>query len=358
MRGKVIIGILICIVQQANTLDWYTPSLYVSSFTNLVNRRYFLIERLKHTISLLEQVSEKMARLDFLIPRISISSFSHERIKLSIQEIIKTKSLKPLFIVWEDFHAYTALEDELFVEEFTKEVFLITKSVFMFTNIYAINELEKSILDINDKVIDRELIGPTSSNNVIMRFYTFERLRNALELLKKLQIEDPALFFKEFDQLHCKFDERCDECSSYLQRLYTQLEHDRNITTLIDSAKELKHFKYLDNEKWTREIVCMIFKAYKNYIINKVNKKPERQVTITDIIDMYNRLEALPVDELLNGIDFMVAFSTDLYSQAQSREPSTFNERLQKYWWVVPVIGVSVLLKIIKHYSKLKVQKI
>ena len=69
---------------------------------------------------------------------------------------------------------------------------------------------------------------------------------------------------------------------------------------------------------------------------------------------MYNRLEALPVDDILNGIDFMVVFASELYSQAQENEPLTISERLKKYWWVIPVVGASVMVKIIKHYAKMQ----
>ena len=116
-----------------------TDSSTISEHTFLVYRRYYFVARLKKTINLLAHMYQEVSNMQALLagrtidiadilPDEQLYQFKHQLIRSSIKQMRQTRNLKPLFMVWDSFAAYKSLYDELFVEEFSKEIFIITRN--------------------------------------------------------------------------------------------------------------------------------------------------------------------------------------------------------------------------------------
>lgn len=108
---------------------------------NLVFRRYYFIHRLDTTMSVISDVQKRASNQAFkgipiekLVDFSDLSTFEHTDIKKSIEAIKKQKNLLPLFMVWHNFKNYKSIEDQLFIEEFTKAVLIISVNLLINTS--------------------------------------------------------------------------------------------------------------------------------------------------------------------------------------------------------------------------------
>lgn len=141
VRKALCVGIVLSLgVSVQNTLFCarnYSLHVPITRLTSMVKRRYYFVTRLSKTMKLLAKIKKLTLNIDsFFYKDVAKAGgvemlFSHERIRSSVYQIFKMKSLKPLFMVWDDFASYKSIEDELLVVDFTKEIFVITKNTFL-----------------------------------------------------------------------------------------------------------------------------------------------------------------------------------------------------------------------------------
>ena len=188
--------------------------------TYLVYRRYYFVARLDKTIRLLAKMyhevssmqgilAEKHITFDEIVPEETYRLFTHKQIRKSVKEISHTRSLKPLFMVWDSFKSYKSLRDDLLVEDFSKEIFIITRNTIDSLHKHDVLSMPKvkSPLQLEDRfnvladmtyVLDDLLLGCSNdasfrakdmgdihlavhTDEVAYRFYCVRRLRAALD---------------------------------------------------------------------------------------------------------------------------------------------------------------------------------
>jgi len=330
-----------------DTSDWLIPSMSIKSITGLVNRRYYFIERLRKTINLLTRIKERTEQVNSLINKIvkrNIPIFKHERIQYSMNEIIKTRSLKPLFMVWDDFTSYRSIEDELFVEEFTKEIFIITKGIF---NDQAIKSHELSAFS-PEEILDRidELFPDTlrsdltdvqshiESEQIYQRFYVIQRLFPALTLMHTIHRS------KEISII--QYEEKFSD--SYICYIIQKIAQQNSLEPLLMLWEDIQQYKHM-NERFIKEASLLFFYTYKHFAHQLI---PHRG-SFDDVVLLYESINSLPIEEILTAIDTIHDILSDQVSEEDERPWGTL---LKKHWWIHPVlVGGTLLIKIMQHYG-------
>ena len=200
-----------------------------SQFCNYVYRRYYFVKRLHNTMLLFLDVEDRIKKksyknkqLECLFNFTECNTFRDMRIQRSIDIMKQKRSLKPLFMIWDDFTGYKSIKDQIFVEEFTKEVFIISRNMlitlaahdeFVVAPPVRLNASAEQLL--NDiRYYDSDALCPLPSgtvakmhakdravdlhtfahiDDVMMRFYIIKRLKDACTQLGLHEYHMPLL---------------------------------------------------------------------------------------------------------------------------------------------------------------------
>ena len=352
---------------------FYQQNLPITHFTNHINKRYYFIARLEKTITLLNNIKQMEKKqtafrqpldIDPIINFENGPTFYHSHIKKSITLMQETKSLIPLFMVWEEFAAYKFLEDELFIEDFTKEIFVISKNLLTFISsgslykqhnlnfqttvdmlyeqglkapitqlpdyielfmkqFFALYHRQLAHLPIHDNnSIHRsiQLIQTVDTEEITMRFYVIQRIKKALDILVTT---DQAIYpFFILDNTVVFKHEQIIECIDLMESLTTT-------QPLIKLWEDYKQFKYIDDQLFTKELLMVIFLVYKN-IIDTHPMYYQKNKKKLDIIALYETISSLPIEELLTAIDIII----DAVEISGLKKPIGWQEWIVEYWWV------------------------
>lgn len=97
------------------------------------NLRHYHIQRLLKSIVILTKVDSSYVRLLWNCLSQSIHSqpvlFQHEKVQECLDEILKSKSLDPLFSLWHHFMAYKFANDSLFLQEFVMLEYMLYRKL-------------------------------------------------------------------------------------------------------------------------------------------------------------------------------------------------------------------------------------
>ncbi len=360
--------IFLQIQAQENML--YTP---IEEQTFFVYRRYYFIARLDRTIKLLAKLYHETSNMqamfvgksiDFknLLPEYECSKLRHNSVKHSIKSIHHTCSLKPLFMVWDSFKSYKALQDDLFVEDFSKEIFIIARNTINHIELcqqsiefkhpcmqhtitaYILHDLLDDMdvmtqhlscclqdhFNINVPLRSADMSDlklSVSTDEVAFRFYCLKRIE---KVVKFLLVRPP-------EQLVIP-----DRCYSVFRHAEFG-QHIRKRKTFIQLWEDVKQYKYIDDDQFTRD-----FLKYILMLLHKQNNI-SRSLSYEDVEAIHNQIEKMPIEEMLNAIDSLMTNINQIHQHYQ-KSGLTFTQWFKRYWWVPPIVFSSFLFKAIQHY--------
>jgi hypothetical protein len=358
--------------------------------SNYIFRRYYFIQRLKTTMDLFNEINKTIKTNNHSINTQKIFefdpslSFKHHRIQESIEQIKKNKNFKPLFIVWQDFAAYKSLDDQLFIEEFTKEIFVISKNVFLNTKpqdplyqtllttktpsccleqlLTEIDTFTDSILQsdelpfyfYNQILTKNKTIKPLAHiNDVILHFYYIKRLSSSFFFLLFLHnngyvytqtaynLNKKSLIIDSIEFSHAKI-------ISCIKTMHITA----SLKPLLLLLNEIRHYRYMQDAHFIHEMILLLFITYKHIFwqTTKVGVFASNKSVFTTIMTISETLDQLPIAEVLNAIDMLVEELPAFLNKYEFNSTMTWRKWLRKYWWVPPIVitwfGLKILLKL------------
>ncbi len=336
--------------------------------TYLTFRRYYFISRLEKTMRLLLKI-QSAHRQPFRAVRsetFDISLFHDKRIIRSLKRIEELRNLKPLFMIWDDFVAYKSLEDDIFIEDFSKEIFVVTRKVLSSLNEYgdlghlSLHEIEHTapnrtehLLDAIDQITHAlqqvvpqqssqnrallsinhapplDLKSEVSTDEIALRFYYIQRLHKAMDLLNRAPN----------NQAYHTIDYHAGLKSAGITATLRAMQEAGNPSPMMHQWNDMKEYKFIDNIKFAKEFVSVVFIALRHIYTNPGGSLLGEA-----------HIENMSIDQILHAIDIItdqVSASTQAYS---ATEGNTFQEWLAQYWWAVPVTIGTIAIRLAYYY--------
>ena len=356
-------------------------SIPANRFINLVGRRYYHIIRLRQAVNLFKKIQHDLENHSKLINKETlfnfrqIEKFQHRDIRASFTQMQREKILTPLFLVWDDFVSFKCLDDQIFIEEFTKEVFIISANLLsssksnhkdidsditqgtipldqllnliglyidQFMSNYEHNTFKAITENLND------VVPLVKMDQVALRYYHIKRLYNPIKLLKLIN----AQHLLPHDKFKTAFHH--PTIIATLQ----EVELNATFTPVLDLYQAIQHYKYIDDIELVREYSLLIACVYTKIISMIALKDMVPVKTKTDyFITLFDQLKDAPLEEILDALNLIADEFPSMLQQYELNSKLSWKQWFKKYWWAPPLIVATLALKIaIQHalYSTTK----
>jgi hypothetical protein len=309
------------------------------TFTNLIFHRYYYIKRLEGVVKIL--------------------------LKFTTQNSPKTAAktsllLKPLPMVWEDFIAYKEVCDPHLIDDFTKEIFMLSQTVLHNPLNESYTSMLQSLLSKKNSDLSKSLFKEQAIllndfkpfievDKVISRFYFIKRLEPIMAKISTLNIHS---------LLHLGCTDVPSENDPCLQHLTIQKEP---IITMIRHIYKTNHFgplfsfwngisryKYIQDEE-----ICSEFARFIIHLIHSTatHQAPTRCKEIfiegKGLLPL-DHLNEMPLEDILNLLDILVEELPVFLKENEIGTDTNWKEWIKKYWLIAPlravILGVSVYM--------------
>lgn len=290
----------------------YEFGLNENEFVHLIMKRYYYIQRFMRLFCLDSYLFEQTQANNYLSNPTYIT--------------------KPLFLVWHDFILFRSLQDQVFIENFTKDIFVIVKEEkvpiskkYLHTLALPIRmSLEKKTICFEKYSSISEFEHSLSINEVSNYFYLTERLRYVHKVLKIL-VEKKIYKNNSTNYSHSMIN-------SYL----LQMKKNKTYKPLIILLDKLFEYQFIHDELFMHELVHLVHAIIKDVFSFMCQKeeKIENSLSQIDYIKSNKKL-----NEQLDEIYF---FSTVVFrkinNDADNKKHFQFlSSTLKKYWYVPPI---------------------
>lgn len=293
-----------------------------------------------------------------------ISLFHDKRIIRSLKRIEELRNLKPLFMIWDDFIAYKSLEDDIFIEDFSKEIFVVTRKVLSSLNAHTQNDhislheisdttpnKTEQLLDAIDQITDVlqqvvpeksqtrtlfhhqappiDLKSEVTTDEIALRFYYIQRLQRAIDLLN--QAPNNHLFHS--------IDYHGELKSPVITAILRSMQETGSANPMMHQWDDMKEYKFIDNIKFVKEFVSIVLIALRHIYTNPNGS-----------LFGETNIENMNVDQILHAIDIItdqVSSSSQAYSNGYT---GTFQEWIQQYWWTIPLTIGIIAIRLAYYY--------
>lgn len=345
-----------------------TDDITINRGTYLTFRRYYFISRLEKTMNVLFKVQSthhhpfRGSRSDIF----DISLFHDKRIIRSLKRIEELRNLKPLFMIWEDFIAYKSLEDDVFIEDFSKEIFVVTRKVLSSLNEYenvthiSLHEIPYTTPNKTEQLLDaidqmtlvlQQVVPPqpiqlrnqlshhspppldlkseVSTDEIALRFYYIQRLQKAMELLGNASSQKP----------YYTIDYQAFSKSPGVAMLLRAMQESGSSGAMMHQWDDMKEYKFIDNIKFVKEFVTVVLIALRHVYTNPGGSLLSEA-----------HIEKMSIDQILHAIDIItdqVSSSSQAYKPSEN---STFQEWMQQYWWAIPLTVGTIAVRLAYYY--------
>ncbi len=346
--------------------------------TFLVYRRYYFIARLHKTITLLAKMYQdvnamqklfdgRSIDMDALLPEGDTQQFRHIMIRRSIERMRNTRSLKPLFMVWDSFSTYKSLKDDLLVEDFSKEIFIITRNSIRSLRNKGISAcLEAELCDEAPQVHVLELLDSIDvlSDHLDNVFGSqgadqapAKRLAEVHDLKLGVHTDEVAFRFYCIQRLSRGADIINALPTNEIESLYQSVQMRFKSESTIGYADMLAfkkvwqdcvQYKYIEDTDFLRQCAFQLLVLLNEYVHTFV---PQRASPYNDVIAIHQQIETIPVEHILTAIDTLVTQVTMLMDSYQKSD-MTFMQWIKQHWWVPPLALSSIIWQCVKFYYK------
>jgi hypothetical protein len=364
-------------------------------FANYVYRRYYFIHRLERIMGLFQEINRSM-QLNASSVSVHMNEcphppfnpetifnfqnsfpFKHNKIKESIHNMEHEHNLKPLFLVWDEFITYKSVEDQLFVEEFTKEIFVISRNILICTGICArhlpsprstIGLAADQLLDVIDMYVDQFLEHKPEYNSanletsldpirmpdlhqsvhiddVALRYYHIQRLGVVFWLLNQIRAKAiPIQFSYSSTPDGVLIDSKHQFKHEYIVSCIKVMEQTNSVEPLMGLMQGVQKYKYIDDELFAREYLTLLLVTLQHLELRSPEiRLPAKASSITD---------DLPLERILDALDLIAQELPALLEKYEFHSEYTWKEWLKKYWWAPAMIAGTITFKILMMLKK------
>ncbi len=349
-----------------------------NQFCNYVYRRYYFVKRLHNTMLLFLDIEDRIKKngyknkqLDELFDFTEYNTFNDMRVQRSIDVMKQKRSLKPLFMIWDDFTGYKSIKDQIFVEEFTKEVFIISRN--MLITLAAHDEFvvvppvrmnascEQLLNDIdtitemlyafhhqgtitrsytNDRVVDLHTFAHI--DDVMMRYYVIKRLKDACTQLGLHEYHVPILKQKYPMNWHHPRIVSCIHVT----------EQSASFEPLIELWDDVLQYKFVQDDLFMHEFAQLVLITYTDLLTyyNEQQPAPHKDA-LSAALELYQLIDKLPLNEILDVIDIITHDLPPLLEKYEFDSDLTWQMWLRKYWWAPPLIVATIAIHILMNWE-------
>lgn len=291
----------------------------INRFTRDVYYRYYLIKRCQEPIYILATNAELWKHINF--DNLPIDQIENIEIKNKILALQSSHTIEPFMELWHHMTTHRHLYDASFQKDFIKLLFMLYKSLEKPLHKSAESapipppqSLERmlSIIDNNiDTICAAKPTGhrfidykQVTTDDIALNYYLVQRLEKAMYVLSKNQ----DLFASSSEKtgsetaacgVNINFShERINYCLS-------QMILQKNIEPLFHMWQEFIRFRHAGDTHFLKEMLMMLFTVYKDLLLVKLNQESEQVITteMGTILDLYEHIDELPLDEILHAID-------------------------------------------------------
>ncbi len=326
----------------------------INPFTREVYYRYYLIKRCEEPTQLLHTNTAVWRHINF--NKLSTDYIENAVIKEKIQAIKKSHTIDPFLDLWHQMNTHRHIDDPAFHKDFIKLLFMFYKSLekpahhkkdplpdtealpFM-PPLFSIEEM----LGIIDKNIDsmhqhqkpKKTSGhrffdhkQVTTDDIALNYYLIQRLDKAMRLLT--MIRDP---FPSTQRKNSVDFNNCDAGVNFsherVNQCFNQILIKKNLEPLAHMWQELIRFRHAGDSHFLKEMLMMLFTVYKDLLLVKLSHESEQLITteMSTILDLYEHIDELPLDEILHAIDL----TTDKLMFLQNMEKKNKKEWIQEY---------------------------
>jgi len=127
-----------------------------------------------------------------------------------------------------------------------------------------------------------------------------------------------------------------------------------SLKPLIILLQEVKHYCLRTDSLFFHEFFLLIFTVHKQIILHECEESHYalKTLTLNDIIMISEKINQLPIAEVLNAIDMLVTELPPFLEKYEFNSKISWTKWFKKYWWVPPVFGVWFGLKILLRLQR------
>jgi hypothetical protein len=119
-----------------------------------------------------------------------------------------------------------------------------------------------------------------------------------------------------------------------------------SLNPLFECWKIFKKEYRIEEELYLHEYSILIFLAYKNILVRFAIAK----VSIAEIITLSAQIASLPIDQVLTALEHCYNQFMIILHQYGLQPGLSLAAWLRQYWWVPPVVLISMLYSIVSHF--------
>jgi hypothetical protein len=327
----------------------------INSFTREVYYRYYLIKRCEDPVTILINNKKIWSKINFEL--ISIDLIESAEIKSTALTLQQFHQPEPFMQLWLQMKAYRNINDSSFEKDFVKLLFMLYKSLNINPHhktsieVYAPEPSSSSSIKVMLSIIDTNietltLKGPThpkeqrffddkevTTDDIALNYYLMQRLNKSIKLLstiEKFELSSLLSSLKKSTIDTMTFDTEIHFSHDRINLFFSHLLIEKNLAPLFHMWQECAHFRHAGDSHFFKEMLMMLFTVYKELLLTKLNQESEQVIAseMSAILDLYEHINELPLDEILNAIDL----TTDKLELLQNMEKKGKKEwTLQQY---------------------------
>ncbi len=311
------------------------------SFTNMVFHRYYYIKRLEEVAKILLKLTSRES--------------SSEPTKTSLL-------LKPLALVWEDFKAYRDVCDQKLIEDFTKEIFILSHTVlsspanqhyapllhiFLSSQPTPTARLYKNLSQEQGALLS-DFRPWIEIDKVISRFYLLKRMEPALHKLYLLNAQGLL-------RLSCS-NSTGDEIDPCLEQLNITKEpvlvmiralyRTRSFRPLFSFWNNINRYKYIQDEQIMKEFACFVTHLLHTTATHHASSRCRPLFIEGKGRLPLDQLQQMPLEDILNLLDILVEELPQFLEKNEIHVGMDWKEWLKKYWLLFPLSAAIFGIKI------------
>lgn len=118
---------------------------------------------------------------------------------------------------------------------------------------------------------------------------------------------------------------------------------------LLMLLQEVRKYHLLQDSQFFHEFFLLIFIVHKQILFHECKESSHslKKTTFTTILEISEKINQLPIAELLNAIDMLVTELPPFLEKYEFHSKITWKNWFKKYWWVPPIFGAWFGLKIL-----------
>ena len=321
---------LVFISQVINSAD-----LVISDFCELVHFRTYYIHRLEQSIALLKN-KDKKNKIEW---RINKQPFKEKHILNAIDGINAKNTLQPFFNLWDLILSLKYLDDKNLLKEFAILLYILHNNLRI---------KQPEIKNLVESDLQLSLAGTNFTEAITIRIYYAHRLQIPIQRLKSIKCNKDTFFEHIENGCDCTFISNYDFQHPAILSCIKKIDVQSSLSPVLDLWLEFSNFKQIQDELFLKEFLLLVFTTYRNLLINNafIHQTPIKKATLEIISQIYEHLESIPLEQILEAIDVLTEELPEIMQEYEINSDMAWKKWLKKYWWVGPVVGTALVIRI------------